>query len=302
VGSSPGGGYDAYSRLLARHIGKYIPGNPTIIVQNRRGAKVITANYMWEVAKPNGLTIGIFVRGLFELDLTGDEAAHYEWEKFNWLGSMASELYVMQVRADTGIKTIEDLRNYPEVFRVGERSRGSGAYAFIKLTEKLVGKPFKMVLGYSGSSDIALAMERKEVEAMAGSLTSLLATRPHWVKEGFVNLLIQSGIERSPDLPDVPSHGEFATTEIDKQMVLLVDAPNTAWGRGYVAPPGTPADRVQILRQAFDKALHDPQLLAEAEKLKLPIDFKSGEEVQRLASEVMQVSPEAVAAYRNLNE
>jgi tripartite-type tricarboxylate transporter receptor subunit TctC len=300
VGYSPGGGYDAYSRLLARHIGKYIPGNPAVIVQNRPGAgSKLAANYIYNRAKPDGLTFGIFSRDLYSAQLAKDPGVEYDWGKFSWLGSMNSETYTFQVRTDKGIRTVEDIRKRPGEVVVMATGKGSAAHVWARLMEETLGVEFKWVIGYGGSADMALAMERKEGDAMWGSYSSLITQRPHWVEDKFVTIVLVGGMKRHPDLPEVPALGELVSGEMNKQMVLLMDAGNVM-GRPYAAPPGMPADRLKLLRQAFAQAMKDPDLLAEAKKAKRPIALVEGEEAAELAKGIVAASPETVAAFQEL--
>jgi tripartite-type tricarboxylate transporter receptor subunit TctC len=304
VGFNPGGGYDAYARLVARHIGKYIPGNPTVIVQNRPGAASVTAaNYIYKRAKPDGLTIGTFLRDLGIADLTGAPGVEFEWDKFSWIGSANSEVYVIQIRSALGVRTVEDILKRPEPVIMAVTSKTTGTYQFMRALEEIVGIKFKFIIGYTGSAEQALAMERKEVDGMGGSYSSLVTMRPHWLQQEpyFVNVIVQSGENRSPQLPDVPTIVELAQSEGDKQLARMVGASNIV-GRPYVAPPGVPADRLKTLREAFAKALQDPDLLAEAKKVKRPIKLIPGEQTQEMAEKLLQASPEVIARFQKLSE
>lgn len=302
VGYSPGGGYDAYARLLARHMGKYIPGNPTFVVQNRPGASsLIAGNHIYSVAKPDGLTFGTVVRELYTRQLAKEPEVKCDWAKFSWIGSATSEVYVVMARAAKGVRNVEDIKKLPQPLFWGETVMGVGPTLLARAMEDTLGLEFKFVLGYGSSADYAMAMERGEIDIMGGSWGTLIAQRPHWLKEPrLVNIIMQGGIKRSPHLTDVPALGELVTSEKDKRLVLLIDAGNQT-ARPFIGPPGIPQDQLNLLRRAFDSALKDPALLSDAKKSKLAIDDPlTGEDCAKLAKEIVNVSPDDVTAYQKL--
>ncbi|MEE8472108.1 MAG: tripartite tricarboxylate transporter substrate-binding protein, partial [Dehalococcoidia bacterium] len=304
VGFGPGGGYDAYARLVARHLGKYIPGNPSVIVQNRPGAGSMTAaNFIYNKAKPDGLTIGTFIRDMGISGLRDAPGVEFDWDKFGWIGSANSEVYVIEIRTETGVKTVEDLVNRAEPTIMSVTAKTTGTYLFMRALQETLGAKFKFVVGYPDSAAQALAMERKEVEGMGGSYSSLVTMRPHWLEQEppFVVIPVQSGEVRNPALPDVPTIVELVTGEDAKTLARLVGAANEV-GRPYVAPPGIPADRLKILRDAFAQAMVDPDLLAEAKKGKRPIRLLTGEQTQEMAGNLLQASPETIARFQMLSE
>lgn len=303
VGYTAGGGYDAYARLLARHMGRHIPGNPTIIVENMAGAgSVVAANYLYKVAKPDGLTLGTVARESHSLQLAKQEGVEYDWAKFSFMGSMNTETYILQIRADKGMKTLDDIMKAPQKVILGSTGKGTTTYTFPRAIEVALGKEmFKIILGYPGSAENALAVERGEVDGMGGSLSSLLAERPHWLKEKLVNIIVQSGVERHPAIPDVPSVFEVIPTEDGKNVARLAFS-GFAWSRPFLAPPGVPKERLDILRKAFANALKDPALLKEAELTKQEISPLLGEQMEKLAQQVMAATPQQLDILKKIYE
>ncbi len=300
VSTSAGGAYDTYSRILARHMPRFIPGNPTIVVQNRSGSKVVTANYIFGIAKPDGLTFSMAAAGLFNSELSGEEGVNYKFADFTWIGNMNSKAQILYTKGSLGIKTPKDLQAYKgPPLRNGYPDKSAGAYTSALLIEKILGIEFKYVFGFSGSSARHLAMEQNILDASSDALDTMLASRPNWIKDGYVNLVLQCGIKRHATAPDIPALGEFAANDMDKAMVQLADMAQIM-GRPLQAPPGIPADRVAILRKAFVDTLKDPQFLAEAQKNGMPIDIIDGEEMQKMARDVMAVNPTTKANYLKL--
>ncbi|MEE8472432.1 MAG: hypothetical protein V3S82_04610 [Dehalococcoidia bacterium] len=290
--------------MLARHLGKHIPGNPSVIVQNRPGAgSLTTANYIYNKAKPDGLTIGTFGRELYGAQLTGSSGVEYDWGKYGWLGSMSSETHILLIRADMGISTVADLKSRPDEVVLGCTSRVGICSTFPRMLEEILGVKFKTnVQGYAGSTEIALATERGEVDGYSSSYSSQILQRPHWFEQepAYVNFIVQGGLERSVELPNVESLGDLIA-DADKDLVLIVDAGNLM-GRPYVTTPGVPPDRLATLRKAFADALKDPELLAQAQKGKRPIRPTLGEKAQQVAQTLTSSSPDTVAAYKKLFE
>lgn len=306
VGNPAGDVYDLYARALSQYMGKYIPGNPNIIVQNMAGAgSMIAANYLYSVSKPDGFTIGSIFPALYFDQLVGRKEVKFDWTKFIWLGSPVQSEHQMYMRADAPYKTIEDVRKASEPPKCGATGTASTAYYIPKLMEETLGTKFNIVTGYQGGSDIDLAVERGEVICRAFTITAFFAREPFttWRKKGFVRHLIQTGRKRDEKLPDVPTIFElmdnYKTPESSRRVATVVLAAGTV-GRPIVAPPGLPGDRVKILREAFMKTVKDPEFLAEAKKKKLEIDPISGEELEALAKEVIAQPPEVVERMRKL--
>ena len=282
VGYKPGGGYDATARLLARHLPNHIPGKPTVIVQNMPGGNsIIAANHMYNVAKPDGLTIGTFNRNLPIAQLTKVEGVKFDLLKFAWVGSAANETTILAIRNDLPYKTFEDLRKAKEPVIIGSTGPGANTYDFPLLLKDLVGLNFKIVSGYSSSADIMLAVERKEADGRAGSLTSLRA----FIDRGLVHPVIRARSSQ-PGLEKLPVDEDFAPNARAKAIMALRSAPEQV-ARPYVMPPNTPADIVRVMRKAFADAIKDPALSAEEKKAKMDLDFTDGEQAVKILKQVL---------------
>lgn len=307
VGSPAGSTYDQYGRVLAQFIGKHIPGNPDVIVQNMGGAgSMIAANHVYRIAAPDGLTLGSILPAIYFDQLVGRKEVQFDYARFAWIGSSDRSNNLLIMRADTPYKTIHDVRGASELPKCTATGTGSIAYYMPKLLEETIGAKFNIVTGYSGAPEMDLALERGEAQCRAFTLTAFFSHRePYrsWRKKGFVRVLIQTGSKRDSRLADVPTLYElmdqYKTPELSRRLARLVLSSGDL-GRPIIGPPGIPSDRVKILRQAFMKTLADPALLAEAEKRNLEIEPTGGEELEALAREVMSQPPEVVEQMRKL--
>lgn len=293
ISSGAGGGYDAYGRTLARHMGKHIPGNPGFVPQNMPGAGGIrAANYLYNVAPKDGTVFGGVHRGIPMEPLFGNEKAQYDPSKFNWLGSLNNEVSVCVSWGTAPVKTIREAMEKELI--VG----GSGpndTEAFPALLNNIVGTKFKIVSGYPSGTAVNLAMERREVDGRCGwSWSSAKTQQPEWLKEKKVNILAQLSLAKHPELADVPLVMEFAKSEEDKDILELVFA-RQVMGRPYLAPPGVPAERVAALRAAFDATMKDPEFIADINKQKLELTPVSGVEIQKLVNKI-HATPKSVIA------
>jgi tripartite-type tricarboxylate transporter receptor subunit TctC len=292
VGYKPGGGYDATARLLARHLPKHIPGRPSVIVQNMPGANsVIAANHVYNVAKPDGLTIATFNRNLPIAQLTGVEGVKYDMTKFAWIGSAANESTILAIRADLPYKTFDELRKAKETVVIGSTGPGANTHDFPLLLKELVGVNLKIVSGYSSSADIMLAVERKEVDGRAGSFTSL---RP-FIERGVVRPVVRAR-STEPGIDQLPVDESFAPNPRAKAIMALRSAPELV-ARPYVMPPKTPADIVKVMREAFAKAIQDPELVAEGKKSKMELEYTSGDQAQKILADVMNQPKDLVQEF-----
>lgn len=292
VGYKAGGGYDATARLLARHLPKHIPGKPTVIVQNMPGANsIIAANHMYNVAKPDGLTIGTFNRNLPIAQLTRVEGVKYDITKFQWVGSAANESTVLAIRADLPYKTFDELRKAKQTVVIGSTGPGANTHDFPLLLKELLGLNFKIVSGYSSSADIMLAVERKEVDGRAGSYTSL---RP-FIDRGLVKPVVRAR-STEPGIEKLPSDEDLAPNARAKAIMALRSAPEQV-ARPYVLPPATPADIVKVMRDAFAKVIEDKELEAEGKKAKLDLEYLPGDKAQKILVEVMQQPKDIVEEF-----
>jgi tripartite-type tricarboxylate transporter receptor subunit TctC len=285
VGYSTGGGYDTYARILARHISKHIPGNPTIVVQNAPGAgSMRAANMIYNVSPKDGSAFGMFGRGIALEPLIGTSPAQFEATKFVWLGSGADEAAVVVIRTEAGIKTWADMVSKP--FTVGGEGTGSDPDVYALMLKNVFGVKLKLVSGYPGTTEMGLAIERGEVDGRASwSWSSLKSLKPDWIAQQKVVMPVQLNLARSPDLPDVPLIGDYATTERQRQILKLVLSRQTM-GRPFMAPPGVPPDRAAALRAAFDTTMRDPEFQTEAKARGQEVNPVSGAAIDKLLAEL----------------
>ncbi len=305
VGFSPGGFYDRWSRLLARYMGRYIPGNPDFIVQNMPGAgSRIAANYLYNIAKPDGLTIGTINKNLFFDQLIGTKEVRYDWSKYNWLGTPELPPDVFYMRSDAPFKSLDDIKNASTPPKCGSTGRANSGYLIPALLEKAMGIKFKMVLGYKGGRQIDLAVERGEVVCRAMSISAHFGREPFlsWHKKGFDWHLLQTREKRWKGAPDIPSIFDIAkkykASAEDVKLIRL--AASTNFGKPFTAPPGVSKERVAILRKAFSSALRDPQAVAEAKKLRMKVEMLTGKQVQKMAKEVLSMPRKIVGRFKEL--
>jgi tripartite-type tricarboxylate transporter receptor subunit TctC len=290
VGYSAGGGYDVYARMIARYMGKHIPGNPTVVVKNMDGAGSLRlANALYHALPKDGTVFGTVARGAAFDPLLGNKAAQFDASKFSWIGSANDEVSVCVAWHTAGITKIEDLYNKELV--VGGTGPSADTDQFPRIVNGVLGTKMKIVTGYPGGNDVSLAMERGEVQGRCGwSWSSVVSTRKEWYESKKINVLVQLALEKHPDLPNVPLILDLAKNEEQKKILTLVFA-RQALGRPYLAPPGVPADRVAALRKAFMDTMNDPEFKAEADKAQLEITPVSGEKVQQIVVDAYKVDP-----------
>jgi tripartite-type tricarboxylate transporter receptor subunit TctC len=293
IGSSAGGGYDLWARVIARYMGKYIPGNPEIVPQNMPGAGgVVAANYVYGVAKPDGLTLGAFNPALYFDQLVGRPEVKFDWAKFTWIGSPEQNDILHYIRSDAPFKTIDDLRNAKEPPRCGSTGTGTTGHYIPRLLDETLGIKTNIVSGYQGGAEIDLAVERNEVVCWSPLIATYFGREPYkrWHKSGFVRVVVQTGVTRDSRLKDVPTLNElmqqYKTPDSGKRLAKVVLTAATL-GRPISASPGMPAERSKILREAYAKAIKDPELLLEAEKRGWEVNPLSGEELESLSKEVV---------------
>ena len=300
VGYTPGGTNDLWARVIAQHMPKYIPGNPTFIVQNMPGAgSLVAANHVYGVAKPDGLTLGLIAPALYFDQLIGRKEVQFDWSKFAWIGTPERGDEMLSMRSDTGFKSVDDIRKSSEPPKCGATGPGTSGYYFPKLLEEALGLKFNLVLGYPGASEVDLAIEKGEVQCRAGTISAFFGREPGrtWAKTGFVRIIVQGGSKRDERLPDVPTVYELIekqrTAEAIKRLAKVLLSPADI-GRPIVGTSGIPADQVKLLRTAFTKALSDPELLAEAKKRGWEASPVSGEHLEAIAKEVIAQPPEVI--------
>jgi tripartite-type tricarboxylate transporter receptor subunit TctC len=279
---SAGGGYDIYSRIIGRHMGKYIPGNPVFVVENMTGAGgLIGINHVYKVAKPDGLTIGTPIGTMFVDQLVGKPGIEFDGRKFEYIGAPAQDTQLLIVHKRTGIKTAEQWLSHPTPVKFGSTGPGSANESIPKIAKEALNLPLQVVSGYKGSSVIRLAFNSGEVDGVANAWESMVATWPQEVQNGEAVILLQAAGKRHPDLPKVPLVMDYAKTEIGKQIVQSVINNFGATSRPYILPPGTPKNRVELLRKAFMDTMRDPEFAAELKKAKLDLNPLDGATLDR---------------------
>jgi len=294
VGSNTGGSYDSYSRLLAAFIGKHIPGQPIVVVENMPGASgTKSANYLAEIAPKDGSVIGMFNQSMPQRQMFEPDLIKIDLSKFSWIGAMNTSTNVLIVWHTTGVRTIEDAKKKQVI--MGALSTVGGNSVYPLLLNNYFGTKFKVVLGYTGGNTIQLAMERGEVDGRGAVVWSgLKAGWPQWISEKKINVLMQISLKKEPDLPDVPLFTDLARTPEEKTIFRFISS-DSAMGFPVTAPPGIPADRLAALRKAFLDTMKDPDFLKVVEERKLEIQASSGEEVQRVVQDITSTPKEIIA-------
>ena len=292
IGYDPGGGYDTYARLVARHIGKHIPGNPNVVPKNMPGAgSVKLANWLWEAAPKDGTVFGAISRGAPFEPVLGNDKAKFKANKYTWVGSANNEVSVCATMKKNGITNWEQLKT--QELTVGGNGSGSDTEQFPKLMNAVLGTKFKVIGPYCGGADIVKAMEAGELGGRCGwSWSSVKATKADLLASGDLVLLMQMSGSKHPELPNVPLVMDLAKTKEERQMLNLIFA-RQALGRPFLAPPDLPADRAKALQDAFMAMVNDPAFLAEAKKMDLELAPLSGAEVAALVAESYD-TPQAV--------
>ncbi len=284
IGFGVGGGYDMWGRLIARHIGKHLPGKPNVVPQNMPGAgSFVAASHIYNVAAKDGTVIGLIARDAALGPLTGAPGARYDATKFSWIGTPAKETNVCIAYHTAAVKTAQDL--FEKQLILGDTGPGTGTRTFPKVLSELLGMKFKNVGGFPSSADVFLAMERGEVEGFCESLDSIRSRKAEWLTTKKIAVLFQGGVERSPQLKDVPVAIDFARTDEHKRIIEFVYA-GQGIGRPFIAPPGLPPDRLKMLRAAFDATMKDPQFIADVTKSRLELDPEDGEHLATLIDKI----------------
>ena len=295
IGTTAGALYDQWGRILATHMVKHIPGRPNVIVQNMPGAaSMIAANHVYSVAKPDGLTIGFFPAGNILLDLVRAAGVEFDSRKFHWLGTASSDVGVCLARHDSGFKHISEVIRSPKPLVIGGGGPGTTFIIHPKALNAVLGTNFNVIPGYVSVPELYAAMERGEVNGMCGILwSSLKAARPEWVPKGFVHILLQMGLEKHPEVLQVPWVMDLVEKRDDRLFLEAIFAP-LAMARPFFVRPEVPRERVNLLREAFMKTVKDSTFLKEAERAGLEISPSSGEEVQSLVEKVFATPPAIV--------
>jgi tripartite-type tricarboxylate transporter receptor subunit TctC len=292
IGYSVGGGYDLYARVLANHLGRHIPGNPTVVPQNMTGAgSAKAALYLYSVAPKDGTVIGTFGRAMATLPLIGD--AKFDSTKFTWLGSVTNDVSTCISWHTSAIKTWDDMMKHQ--FTAGGEGAGAEPDMFAQLYKNVFGAKIKLVTGYPGTADTVLAMERKEVDGLCGlSWSTIKARHAEWLVKKQINILVQAAVKKEPELAHVPMASDLATTQEQQQILKLMIA-SQAMARPFVAPPDIPADRKAALQAAFDKTMQDPAFLKEAEAKKLDVNPIPGAQIDAMVNELYATPRDVLA-------
>ncbi len=301
VGFTAGGGYDAYTRTLSRHMGKHILGNPSILVENMPGAgSMISANYTFKAARPDGLTVGHFIGGLFLQQILGKAGIELDAGKFQYVGVPAQDNFVLGVHKSTGLTDAESWIASKQVIKFGGVATGSGTDDFPNLLRATIGLPAQMVSGYKGTADVRLAFNSGEVFGLSNSWES---TKSTWRKEldsGDLKIMLQATLKPHPELAKIPLALNFAKSEEAKRLISTVARVHGPTVRPYVLPPNTPKDRVQIIRKAFMDTMKDPDFLAEAKKANLDINPEDGATLEQNVKEILKLEPALIAKLKEI--
>jgi len=291
VGFTPGGGYDRMARLLGKYLPKYIPGNPTIIIENMGGASsIIAANHIYNAAKPDGLTIGTLNRAIPFAQLIKLEGVKFDVTKYAWVGSAAVEGSVFTIRAELPYKTVDDLRKAKEPLAMGSSGAGTSDYQFALINKEFLGLNLKMIT-YPSSAECMLAVERKEVDGRAGSFSSL---KP-FIDRGVVRPILRGRVTEK-GMENLPLNEDLTTDPMGKTIMAMFSSGDLI-GRPYVAPPGTPEDVMKILRESFAKAAKDPELMDESKKVMMEVDYTPADECLKIVTYVLSQPEEIVKEF-----
>jgi tripartite-type tricarboxylate transporter receptor subunit TctC len=300
VGFSSAGTYDATARLFARHLGKYLPGKPAVIVRNMPGAgSLVAANSLYNSAPKDGTTLGVIGGGVVLEPLLGNAQANYDPRRFTWIGGRTRDNFLCLVWHTVPVQTLQDATKRETV--VGATGPGSRTLTYPKALNELLGTKFKIVSGYPGGNEITLALERGEVEGYCGwALGSIKTRAPDWIRDGKIRPLAQFTLAKTSDLPNVPLATDLARTNRERRAIEFFAADSVlAWP--LMAPPDVPAERLSELRSAFTAMMRDPELLAEAAKQGLDIDPVSGAEITELVSRLYSTPPDVLDLVRKIN-
>ncbi len=292
IGFGVGGGYDLYGRLVSRYIGKYLPGNPTIVPENMAGAGSLRAvDYLYSVAPKDGSVIGTFSRTLPLAPLLS--GANFDSRKFTWLGSVAQDVIVCFTSRSSPIKTWQDLLAKPS--SLGGEGAGAEPDIYARFVKNIFGAKIKLVSGYRGTNDIFLAIERGELDGVCGvSWGTVASVHPDYMRDGKINVIVQIGLRKAADLPNVPTLADVAQNKDQEEIIKLI-VTTLAMSRPFAAPPDIPADRKAALIAAFEKTTQDPQFKTEAQRIKLDVDFVPAHDIDRLLA-AAYATPKALIA------
>jgi tripartite-type tricarboxylate transporter receptor subunit TctC len=301
VGLAAGGGYDLYARTLARHLGKHIPGHPAVVVDNMTGAgSIIAANYLYKIAKPDGLTIGHYLGGIALQQLLGKSGIEFDARRFKYIGVPAQDNFIIGVHKSTGITDVNAWIASKQMVKFGGIGPGAGSDDIPKILAATINLPAQVVSGYKGTADTRLAFNNGEVQATSNAWESTKSTWKNELNSGMLKVVLQANLKSHPDLKNIPVSYEMAKTDEAKTLMATVLRANSPTVRPFMAPPGTREELVQILRKAFMATMTDPELLAEAKKANLDINALDGAELEQNVREIFKVEPALVAKLKEI--
>jgi tripartite-type tricarboxylate transporter receptor subunit TctC len=301
VGLAPGGGYDVYARTIARHLGKHIPGHPSIVVENMTGAgSIISANHLYKIAKPDGLTIGHFLGGIFLQQLLGKPGIEFDALKFKHIGVPAQDNFIIGVHKSTGITDVNTWIASKQLVKFGGIGAGAGSDDIPKVLAATIGLPAQVVSGYKGTAETRLAFNNGEVHATSNAWESTKSTWRNELDSGVLKVVLLATLKPHPELPNTPVAYNLAKTDEAKKLLATVLRANSPTVRPFVAPPGIPEDRVGTLRKAYMDTMKDPEFLAEAKKARLDIEPAEGAELEQNVREIFKLEPALIAKLKEI--
>jgi tripartite-type tricarboxylate transporter receptor subunit TctC len=303
VGTAPGGGFDTYTRIIARYFGKNVPGIPSTIVQNMPGAgTLIAANYIYNKAKPDGLTVGLFSGSMILKHVLGDKTAEFDGRKFGWLGTPAPERHACVLTDKSGVKSLDEWLASKRPIRLGSLGPGNATSAFPELLRAILGLPIRVIEGFKGTSDIRLAAEAGEVDGACWGWDSIKATWSKGLETGIVRPVVQTTLESHPDLRTVPVAINYVKTKEGSDLLRFGAQAYGPSAIAYSVPSGIPNERLVTLQKAFLETLKDPELLAESQKARLPISPIDGPTISKIVSDLYAVEPSLLARFKEITE
>jgi tripartite-type tricarboxylate transporter receptor subunit TctC len=301
VGLAAGGGYDLYARTLARHLGKHIPGNPAIVVENMTGAgSIIAANYLYKIAKPDGLTIGHYLGGIALQQLLARPGIEFDALKFRYIGVPAQDSFIIGVHKSTGITDVNSWIASKQMVKFGGIGPGAGSDDIPKILAATINLPAQVITGYKGTAETRLAFNNGEVQATSNAWESTKSTWRNELDSGTLKVVLQATLKSHPELKQIPVAYDLAKTDEAKTLLATVLRANSPTVRPFMAPPATPNDRLQILRKAFMETWRDPELIAEAKKARLDIESADGAELEQNIKEMFKLEPAQIAKLKEI--
>ena len=301
VGLAAGGGYDLYARTLARHLGKHIPGNPAVVVENMTGAgSIIAANYLYKIAKPDGLTIGHYLGGIALQQLLAKPGIEFDALKFRYIGVPAQDSFIIGVHKSTGITDVNSWIASKQMVKFGGIGPGAGSDDIPKILAATINLPAQVITGYKGTAETRLAFNNGEVQATSNAWESTKSTWRNELDSGTLKVVLQATLKSHPELKQIPVAFDLAKTDEAKTLLATVLRANSPTVRPFMAPPATPNDRLQILRKAFMETWRDPELMAEAKKARLDIEPADGAELEQNIKEMFKLDPAQIAKLKEI--